>query len=115
MTLFADYVVSIVHRFNCSSRSAQKALAANYVITRITIYAVRTFRVHPVFRGFTSFRRRDPLLPTSIITCTLILIHELSTLHSCEKTSDAQKFERLLTHFLMKENIMMLVLECKSA
>lgn len=49
MTPFADCVASIVHGLNCSSRSAQKALAANYTITRVTIYAVRTFAFAPSF------------------------------------------------------------------
>lgn len=33
----------IVHRLNCSSHGAQKALAANYAITGVTIYALHTF------------------------------------------------------------------------
>lgn len=97
MIPFADCVASIVHHLNCSSRSAQKALAANYAITRVTIYAVRTFafarlsRFHKFPEEGSAFANKYNYLYSNFDSRAVYAAFS-------RETSDAQKFQRLLTH-----------------
>jgi len=97
MIPFVDCVASIVHRLNYSNRNAQKALTANYVITRVTIYAVRTFAFARL-SGFHKF----PVVRFAFANKYNYLYSNFDSravyVAFSPEIPDGQKFQRLLTH-----------------
>lgn len=96
MILFADCVASIVHRLNCSNCEEQKALVANYAITRVTIYAVRTFAFARL-SGFHKFPEERSAFANKYNYLYSNFDSRAVYIAFLRETPNVQKFRRLLT------------------